>query len=179
MPKVPGSNPSWAIGTLSKITKFLFLIEDISELECWHLVSDAWFLGCSGNAPGLRWKCLGCGGKAPGLQWKCLGCSGNGSLSKDWNPGSIMGNDIRGRENTCPLFLRHPLSQMLLKLHQEIKQIHKIISYFDRISFIHSKLPPWDCPGATSLSISLALRLVLSFTTSLLDLPPPYADDFS
>ena len=37
MPKVLGSNPGWAIGTLSKITKFLFLIEDISELECWHL----------------------------------------------------------------------------------------------------------------------------------------------
>jgi hypothetical protein len=33
-----------------------------------------------------------------GLQWKCLGCSRNGSLSQDWNPGSIMGNDVRGRE---------------------------------------------------------------------------------
>ena len=41
---------------------------------------------------------LGCGGKAPGLNWKCLGCSGNGSLSQNWNPVPIMGNDIRGRE---------------------------------------------------------------------------------
>ena len=35
--KVPGSIPSMVNGTLSKITKILFLIEDISELECWHL----------------------------------------------------------------------------------------------------------------------------------------------
>ena len=34
----PGSNPGWNNGTLSKITKFLFLIEDTSELECWTLV---------------------------------------------------------------------------------------------------------------------------------------------
>ena len=38
MKKVPGSNPGWGNGTLSKITKILFLIEDTSELECWTLV---------------------------------------------------------------------------------------------------------------------------------------------
>ena len=38
MLKVLGSNPSWNNGTLSKFTKFLFIIEDTSELECWTLV---------------------------------------------------------------------------------------------------------------------------------------------
>ena len=33
-----GFNPRWGSGTLSKITKILFLIEDTSELECWTLV---------------------------------------------------------------------------------------------------------------------------------------------
>ena len=34
VPEVPGSNPGWGNEALSKITKILFLIEDISELEC-------------------------------------------------------------------------------------------------------------------------------------------------
>ena len=40
--EVLGSNPGLGNGTLSKITKILFLIEDISELECWHLDSASW-----------------------------------------------------------------------------------------------------------------------------------------
>ena len=98
MQRVPGSIPGVVNETLSKNTKILFLIEDISELECWHLVLDAWFLGCSGNAPGLWWKSSWAALEMPGLQWKCLGCSGNGSLSQDLNPVPIMGNDVRGRE---------------------------------------------------------------------------------
>ena len=43
-------------------------------------------------------KLLGCSGNAWAMVEKLLGCSGNGSLSQDWNPGSIMGNDVRGRE---------------------------------------------------------------------------------
>ena len=35
--EVLGSTPGWTNKALSKITRFLFLIEDISELECWHL----------------------------------------------------------------------------------------------------------------------------------------------
>ena len=111
-----GSNPCWSNETLSKITKILFLIEDISEHECWHLVLEAWFLGCSGKAPGLQWKCLGYGGKAPGLHWKCLGCSGNGSLRQDWIPGSIMGNDVRGREKSfCYASKKEPLDFLRAK----------------------------------------------------------------
>ena len=39
--KVPGSIPGVVNETLSKITKILFLIEDTSELEVWHLYDMA------------------------------------------------------------------------------------------------------------------------------------------
>ena len=39
---------------------------------------------------------LGCDGKL-------LGCIGNGSLSQDWNPVPIMGNDVRGRDRNFSL----------------------------------------------------------------------------
>ena len=54
--------------------------------------------GLRWKSSGLQWKSSGLQRKSSGLQRKSSGLQWKSSLSKDWNPGSIMGNDVRGRE---------------------------------------------------------------------------------
>ena len=59
--------------------------------------------------PGLRWKSSGLQRKSSGLQRKSSGLRWKSSLSKDWNPGSIMGNDVRGRENNSSTYYQNAM----------------------------------------------------------------------
>ena len=63
-------------------------------------------LSLSSLVPGLQWKSswaavekLWAAAENSGLQRKSSGLQWKSSLSKDWNLGFIMGNDVRGREN--------------------------------------------------------------------------------
>ncbi len=63
---------------------------------------------------GLRWKSSWAALEMPGLQWK-------GSLRQDWNLGSIMGNDVRGREKCVLLILPFKTSDLIVESQEEEK----------------------------------------------------------
>ena len=113
----------------------------------------------------LSLRCL-----VPVLQWKSswavveklLGCIGNGSLSKDWNPGSIMGNDVRDREKCKNKVL---LQSNCVDINMHDRNICSQFAHYLH-ECMHHFVPPFVNPSEIlqPLSLSLLCKPVFYFS---------------